>query len=208
MNEHDDEPVPGLPGVPPEGETVLWQGAPDFAALARRFHLRGLALYFAAIWAYSVASTGGADVRAWLLPPLLSAVALGLVAGYAALVARTTRYTVTNRRVAIRFGVALSMTVNIPFRQIDGAGLLAGPDGAGDLPLTLVPDAKLAYLVMWPHVRPWHVKHAQPMLRAVTQPGEAARALARALAAHAGVPVQAIDATTAAHATGARPVAA
>lgn len=35
---HDDfavEPIPGLPELPPEGEHILWQGAPCWHALAR-----------------------------------------------------------------------------------------------------------------------------------------------------------------------------
>ena len=212
MNEHDDEPVAGLPGHLPDGETVLWQGAPNARSLGiRGFHVRGLALYFAAIWAYSIATTigsGSVDVRAVLAPPLLGAVALGLIAGFAAMVARTTLYTITNRRIAIRFGVALSMTVNIPFRQIDGAALREAPDGTGDLVLTLAPDVKLAYLVMWPHVRPWHVKQAQPMLRALPDAPVAARVLARALATEAGVAVQAIETSKQTQSAGARPVAA
>ena len=34
---HDDfafEPIPGLPGTPPRGETLLWQGRPDTWRLA------------------------------------------------------------------------------------------------------------------------------------------------------------------------------
>lgn len=47
---HDDfavEPIPGLPGIPPEGEEILWQGKPDVWALARdAFSIRWVAGVF------------------------------------------------------------------------------------------------------------------------------------------------------------------
>ena len=53
MMEHDYEPVPGLPERLPEGETILWQGAPMAQSFARyAFHIRAVAAYFAllAVW--------------------------------------------------------------------------------------------------------------------------------------------------------------
>ena len=35
MSEYEIEPIPGLPGRLPPGETILWQGAPDWRVLAR-----------------------------------------------------------------------------------------------------------------------------------------------------------------------------
>ena len=47
MSEHDFEPIRGLPGPLPEGETILWQGAPDWRVLAvQAFHVRAVAIYF------------------------------------------------------------------------------------------------------------------------------------------------------------------
>ena len=37
----------------------------------------------------------------------------------------------------MRFGVALPMTVNLPFRLVAGAAIKAWPDGTGDIPLQL-----------------------------------------------------------------------
>ena len=46
-HEHELEPQFGLPEPLPQGERILWQGSPDFAALARSaFHVRMLAVYF------------------------------------------------------------------------------------------------------------------------------------------------------------------
>ena len=39
--EYEIEPIPGLPGNLPPGESILWQGSPDWQAFARSvFHTR------------------------------------------------------------------------------------------------------------------------------------------------------------------------
>ncbi len=185
MNEHDFEPVRGLPGVPPQGEVVLWQGSPNWRVLARHgLRLRGLALYFTALlgW-FAIAHAAGFDVAAARRLAQfagLAGVALALVALFAYLVGRTTVYTVTNRRVAIRFGVALSMTLNLPLAQIEAADMRANRDGSGDVALRLTPDTKIAYLLLWPHARPWRMSPAEPMLRAVQNVAALSAALCRA----------------------------
>ena len=53
MNEHEYEPIPGLPAHLPKGETILWQGAPDWQAFARgAMRVRMVTGYFGllAIW--------------------------------------------------------------------------------------------------------------------------------------------------------------
>ncbi len=198
MREHDAEPVWGLPERPPAGEEVLWQGAPDWRSLARRaFHLRKMALYFAALWTWSVlanlpftwdtALAAGRNLG-------LALVALGLVALYAWLTARTTAYTLTDQRLVIRFGIALPVTINLPFRLVDGAAVRANADGIGDLTLTLRPTQKIAYLLLWPHARPWRVARSEPSLRAIPDAGRVAQLLSRALAASAAQPAMPITA--------------
>jgi hypothetical protein len=94
---------------------------------------------------------------------------------------RTTVYTITNKRVVMRFGVAVSKAVNIPFTIIDGAALKAMPNGAGDLALTLKAPNKLAFLHLWPHARPWRMATPQPTLRAVPDASAVATILATAM---------------------------
>ena len=70
IQEHDFEPERGLPEPLPPGETVLWQGSPDWLLLARRaFHVRKVAVYFGLLLAWRVAGTladgGGAWALAW-----------------------------------------------------------------------------------------------------------------------------------------------
>jgi hypothetical protein len=102
----------------------------------------------------------------------------------------------------MHFGVAFPMSFNIPYSKIASAALTANADGSGDIPLQLLPGQKLAYLVMWPNVRPWRMKRPEPMLRGLADVQPVAQLLARALAASASMPVAPIPvATRAADAT-------
>ena len=187
----------GLPGPLPTGETVLWQGAPDWWSLARRvLHVHQVAAYFVLLLAWAIGSavlrlgvTDPAIVPTLLLVPL-ALMAVCMLVLFAWLVARTTTYTLTSRRVVIQFGVALPMTVNIPFRLVNSAALKCGPDGSGDVALTLADGTRLAYLIMWPHVRPWHLTRTEPALRGIPNATEVARILSRVLAVSAGQPVE------------------
>jgi hypothetical protein len=188
------EPIRGLPEALPPGERILWQGSPEWPALAvRALHIRKVAAYFGLLAAASVAASVGIDGTA--LPAALGSAAglalpalaaLGLLGIYAFLAARATVYTITDRRVVMRFGVALSLTVNIPFRIVGSAGLKLDRDGTGDIPLSLTGSGKIAYLALWPHARPWRVTRPEPMLRAVPDAARVGRILAGALAAAAG----------------------
>ncbi len=171
----------------PEGERLLWQGKPEWRGLAlRAFHVKSVILYFSALLVLHLATSwwSGADLAstvtsgAWLLIPMVSGPAL--LALFAWLSCRTTHYAITNRRVLMRFGIALPITLNIPFRQVSAAALKLYEDGTGDIPLT-ASDNQLAYILLWPHVRPWHFKSAEPMLRAVPRAAEVAETLASAL---------------------------
>jgi hypothetical protein len=207
----------GLPGQLPAGEELLWQGAPDWRMLARRaLHVHQIAGYFAvlltwaigsAIWQHGV--TDQALVSTLMLVPL-ALVAVGLLAFFAWLVARTTTYTITNRRVVLHIGVALPMAVNIPFSQINAASVTSGADGVGDIALSLGSDTRLAYLIMWPHVRPWRLTRPEPALRGLPDAAGIARVLARALAAAAAQPIEAAPdlAIAGINRMAARPVAA
>lgn len=199
----------GLPEALPAGEVIVWQGAPAWGAVARRvLHVRKVALYFALLLAWSVASglydglPGGDIARDALTLLPVGGAAIGLLLLFAWLIARTTRYTITTRRVVMQFGVALSMSVNFPFRIIEAASLRRYTDGTGDIPLTLSGDGRLAYLVLWPHARPWQIRRPQPMLRVVPRAAEVAETLARAMTdasdRDATAPAASFTATTAA----------
>ena len=170
------EPVPGLPEELPEGERILWRGGPDWKSLALHvFHVRAVAIYFAVLLAWKVwgalaDGTGAAGAAASAGAVLgFAAAALGILALLAWLIARSTIYTITNRRVVI-----------------GSAGLKVRPSGDGDIPLQLTGPDKLAYLHLWPHARPWRINTPEPMLRGVPDAARCAEILAEGLADHAG----------------------
>lgn len=201
--EHDGEPVPGLPAALPQGEVILWQGAPRWGGIARRaLHLRGLALYFAFIGVLrgtAMAAEGASTADAVLGGMLMLAVGaapIGLLAGFAMLAAKTSLYTITNRRVVMRVGVALPMTINLPFALMQSAGVVKHADGTGDITLTLARPHRVAWIAIWPHTKSFRVARPEPTLRALADADQAAQILSRALAAHAAMPVPAMDAGT------------
>src|SRR3954462_13677540 len=88
--QHDYEPIIGLPAPLPAGETILWQGAPDWKSLARRaMRIRVLAVYFVLLFIWNVsggvsAGTPPAQIAlsaTWLA--VLGAGAIGLLTVFA-----------------------------------------------------------------------------------------------------------------------------
>lgn len=184
----DDLPPRGLPGPLPAGESILWQGAPQARALARHaLHERLIVLYFLAA-AFFVAGVGWSRGRSatevaisLALTALACLAVVAIIRAYAALVVRTTVYTLTTRRIVMRIGVAWPITVNLPHAEITGAAFRADPDGTGDIPITLGGTGRLAYIHLWPHARPWRVGRPEPMLRALPEVAQVAALLARSL---------------------------
>ncbi len=182
----------GLPEKLPAGERVLWQGSPAWKTLFRRaFHARAVGIYFAAIIAFctlrslqhGVAAPALALSTAKMIGLSLAPVAL--MALYSWALQRSTIYTITSRRVVMSFGIAVPMTINLPFSRIESAGLKIYADGSGDLPLQLMPTERMAYFMVWPHARPWRMARAEPMLRCIPDAASAAAVLARAMSAQA-----------------------
>lgn len=190
MIEHEFEPTPGLPERLPTGERMLWQGSPSWRALAvRAMHVRKVGGYFVllAAWDMYDKMQGGAEWlvalrgATWLL--LLGAAAIGVLSLLAWAQARSAIYTITSQRVVLRFGIALPMAVNLPFRLVQSAGIVRHRDGTADLPLLLAPGQRVGYLVTWPHVRPWHFFRVEPALRALPDGERVAAILGAALLA-------------------------
>lgn len=195
--DHDDfaiEPLRGLPALPPRGEDVLWQGRPSTWALARdAMSLTWIAGYFVvlAIWRVFVVADGSlGSVIAIALPYLfIGGVACAIVLAIAAVQARSTVYTITTARVAMRVGAALTVTLNLPFTQIGSAGLELKRDGTGTIAMDTLGDTRLSYLVCWPHVRPWRMGKTQPALRCIPDAAKVAKLLADAAETRINEPV-------------------
>ena len=187
MENHDDfqgpEPVLGLPETPPEGEKILWQGQPNWWALARdAMMVRWIAIYFVllAVWRGLAGWTEvdmARGVGAFVILIGLGAIACALIMLCAWVMARATVYTITTRRVAMRIGAALTVTLNLPFRWIGTASLQKRRDGTGTIALELAGETQFSYLVCWPHVRPWHMSRTQPAFRCIPDAAQVARLL-------------------------------
>lgn len=214
-HEYEFEPEYGLPEPLPAGERVLWQGAPDWRVLARRvFHVRTLVLYFVAILlirAVVVLVGGGTNTEALRAVAMLSplaALAIGIAVGMALLCARTTVYTITDKRVTMRIGIVLNLTFNLPFARIATAGLRDTGRGTGDIPLALAGTDRIAFLHLWPHARPWRIARPEPMLRCVPDAAHVAQVLGQAWAQARGMDASPVAATAAAQRDAQRPATA
>jgi hypothetical protein len=194
---HDDfaiEPLPGLPARPPLGEELLWQGRPATYALAREaLKLHWIAGYFVAlaVWRAAVISDGSpVSVVAVMLPYIaIGAVTCLIVLGAAAVQARSTVYTLTSARIAMRIGAALTVTLNLPYTQIGAASLVLRRGGTGTIAVQTLGDTRISYLVCWPHVRPWHFARTQPALRCIPDAARVAKLLAEAAETRVNQPV-------------------
>jgi hypothetical protein len=183
-HEHEFEAAPGLPEPLPAGEHILWQGSPDWRMLGNdAFHLKTLSIYFAlmvglqAVMSWEPALGITKNLLSLLTSTLLAAVALGLLALTAWFSARTTLYTITDKRIIMRVGIVLTLTFNLPLSRIDAAQIKNSKDGKGDIALDLQGPDRIAYLHLWPHARPWHLKQPQPMLRALPEVAQVASLL-------------------------------
>lgn len=197
MEDHDDfafEPIPGLPAELPRGETLLWQGSPAWRALTREaFHVRKVAIYFAVVlaWQLVTAASEGATLGAmavqssWLLAGASAAIGMLSLLGW--LYARTTIYTLTSKRLVIRSGLALPVTLNLPLSLIDTAQVARSGDGTGGIILTVAKPNRIALLALWPNARPWHFNSPQPMLRCLSDVDAVSALVAKALEADAGL---------------------
>jgi hypothetical protein len=172
--EHEFEAQHGLPEALPAGERILWQGTPDWTVLARRvFHTRKVAIYFAlmlawrfmSMWEETNSVTAAFASLTWLAVFFALGLALLLLLGWWS--ARSTAYTLTNKRIVMRIGIVLTVTYNLPLTRIESADLHDAGSGCQDIALTLERGTRIAWLHLWPHVRPWRVAQTQPMLRAL-----------------------------------------
>lgn len=191
----DFEPQPGIPARLPQGEEILWQGSPDGATLSREaFKLRWITGYLIAIALWRAGASfadGGATLSvARLLPYLaLAGAGYGVIRLLGWMQARAAIYTITSARVILRVGAALPITYTIPFTCIENASVTVDPKtGNGTIAMETKGNMRLSYGVLWPHVRPWHLRQPQPAFRAIPDAARVARILADAAQAKVNEP--------------------
>ena len=186
---HDDfaaEPINGLPELPPRGEVILWQGRPNwFRLTVESLNLWWVVAYFAVLttWRFITVIDVLSFERAIIMTlpfviMTLIVVSLLMLVGF--IQARATVYTITNRRVAMRIGAALTVTLNIPYTQVENAAVSVGKAGSGNIALQTKGDSKFSYLVLWPHIRSWKISKPEPTLRAIPDVQSVAQILAKA----------------------------
>jgi hypothetical protein len=188
-DDHDDfafDHAPGLPEPLPKGEEMLWQGRPDAWRLAvESLALKWVIGYFVllALWRVgSALADHSAGVAFASLVPIavLGVAATGILYGFCWLQARQAVYTVTTARVILKVGAALPVTLQMPYSRIENIALDLRKTGHGTIAFEPARDGgdQLSYLVLWPHVRPWHARLPQPAFRCIPEAQTIAHLLA------------------------------
>ncbi|MEM9171618.1 MAG: photosynthetic complex putative assembly protein PuhB [Pseudomonadota bacterium] len=185
-----EELTQDMPELMPASEYPMWRGKPDMRLLARRaLHVRKVAAYFLLLIVWRVVSglrDGSAAVA--IAEIAITTLVLGLVViaalyAYAYWSARTTSYTITSERIVINTGIALTVTVNVPFAVIESVDTVRYGE-SGDIEITLMPGSLASYAVLWPSAKRWHFIKARPMLRALPDLEHVASILGPALKTH------------------------
>jgi len=169
------EPIEGLPEVLPEGEVILWQGRPNWLRLTiESLNLWWIIGYFGllATWRFlTVIDYMPIGTAISVIVPFLFITAfvgfLLCIVGYVQ--AKATLYTITNRRVVMRIGAALTVTLNLPFTKIDKAAVAKKRGDFGNIAFETSGSTKFSYFVLWPHARSWFFGKPQPTLRCIPE---------------------------------------
>lgn len=184
--------VRGVSEALPPGERILWEGAPDSRALARHlFFIRPLSTYLGAmvLWWVAVNRTQVNTEQFWATLGIQLMLVGGVIGGawlMARAIANGTTYAITDRRIVMRFGVIFPLTINVPLHYVEGASARQFPDRTGQIAVQLSKKESIAWIVLFPHVRPWEFSRPQPLLRGLTDPvkvGEVLRAAVLAVPA-------------------------
>jgi hypothetical protein len=112
----------------------------------------------------------------------LCVLCIGVVSLLAWGYARVTLYSITSERIVMRIGVAIPITVNVPFRRIASADLKASAT-EGDIVLQLSSSGGIAWVHLWPHVQTRFIAKPRPTMLSLARPTEVARLLGEAVEA-------------------------
>ena len=114
------EPIRGLPERPPEGEVILWQGQPNWLRLTvDSLNLWWVLAYFIFLFFWRLISVSDLMPIDQALLVSFPFLALALIVALLLLLvgfiqAKATVYTITNKRIVMRIGAALTLTLNLP----------------------------------------------------------------------------------------------
>ena len=167
------EPIEGLPELLPKGEVILWQGRPNWLRLTiESLNLWWVIGYFGLLAAWRFLSVidympFGTAISASIPFLFVAAFVWLLLCGVGYIQAKETLYTITNRRVVMRIGAALTLTLNLPFTKIDNAAVAKKRGGFGNIAFETSGDTKFSFFVLWPHARSWYFGKPQPTLKCI-----------------------------------------
>ncbi|MEO1027767.1 MAG: photosynthetic complex putative assembly protein PuhB [Pseudomonadota bacterium] len=185
------EPVPGLPQALPEDEKILWQGKPGvLATMFGALRLRWIIGWFVIATAARFANLSATSAeQSQMNEALFGSLAFGIVALLviwllALAMSRPAIFTITNKRVVLRYGFAVRKYINAPFSQLASAELKQRHANLGDIALQMEDGVRIGYLHLWPFARPFKYLKPQPMLRGIREPEMVAKILADAVKAH------------------------
>ena len=194
---HDDfnfEPIRGLTEALPADEHILWQGRPNSLRLAKdAWSLNWVVGYFIALAVIRVITVSDmmslTSAMAQGIPFLVAGALTALIlVGVATVQARSTVYTLTNKRACLRIGAALTMTLNLPYVCFGNAQVAVRKSGLGTITFELIGETRLSYLMTWPHVRPWHMSRTQPAFRSIPDAERVAALFAEAAETRVSMP--------------------
>ena len=167
----------------PDGESILWKGKPSLWGFSwHLFGLKWITVYLCILLIVSIARFSATDFQTAFfidfLPFFLSGIfASFILFGLAAVQTFGTVYIITENRVIIKTGAALSFLISMPFKKIKGVDLQKRPGSIGTISFELFSEKRVPYISCWPSVRPWKFKKTQPALSCIGSVDEVATIL-------------------------------
>ena len=152
----------------PNGESILWKGRPSLWGFSwNLFGLKWITLYLSMLSIVSVARFFASDFYTAFyvdfLPFFLSGIFASIILiGLAATQTYSTVYIITENRVIIKTGAALSFLISMPFKKIKEVNLQKRGASIGTISFELLSEKRVPYISCWPSVRPWKFKRTQP----------------------------------------------
>ena len=167
----------------PNGESILWKGRPSLWGFSwNLFGLKWITLYLSMLSIVSVARFFASDFYTAFyvdfLPFFLSGIFASIILiGLAATQTYSTVYIITENRVIIKTGAALSFLISMPFKMIKEVNLQKRGASIGTISFELLSEKRVPYISCWPSVRPWKFKRTQPAFSCIGSVDEVATIL-------------------------------
>ena len=173
----------------PEGESILWKGKPSFWGFSWYFFgLKLLAFYLIILSVVFAARLTVTDFfTAFIvdfLPFLLSGILTSFILmALAKIQSQSSVYIITENRVIIKSGAALSFLISMPFKKIKAVNLQKRKGSLGTISFELNSGKRVPYISCWPSVRPWRFKKTEPAFSCIENVDEVATILRKSVMA-------------------------